>query len=336
MLPSKTSFIDHVRWLRRAANALGAQVIVELDSMRAFVRKEGRHWVLHPRFATEVDGLPQFFAHFADEAEHVTGWAPVQPPLWPTARDKLIFKRAAKRLGLPVPDFSVEDGAALGAVMVKRAVDAFGQHVHGPYRTSAERPLRLEEGEFHERFVAGRALKVWYWDSRPVALERDSAPTVVGDGESSVRALIENRVRMRPRITARRLERILSRCATLLRFDGATLDDVPPRGQPVRVEFRHGCEVMALSDRETVDLRDNSDRQWQLLRDAGPALTRLLPDAAARDAMFTVDAVQDADGRIWLLQMSAHPVVHPLMYHPLIETLVSAPVPTPAATSEAI
>jgi hypothetical protein len=45
--------------------------------------------------------------------------------------------------------------------------------------------------------------------------------------------------------------------------------------------------------------------------------------------------VQAPDGRIWLLQMSAHPVVHPLMYHPLIESLISAPVATPVTPSEA-
>jgi hypothetical protein len=147
--------------------------------------------------------------------------------------------------------------------------------------------------------------------------------------------LIENRVRMRPRITPPRLERILSRCATLLQFDGSTLDAVLPRGQPIRVEFRHGSEASTLSDRETIDLREDADPQWQLLRDAGPALTRLLPEAVARGAMFTVDAVQAPDGRIWLLQMSAHPVVHPLMYHPLIESLISAPVATPVTPSEA-
>lgn len=335
MLPSKTAFIDHVRWLRRAANALGAQVIVELDSMRAFVRKGERHWVLHPRFSTEVDGVPRFFAQFDDDAEHLAGWAPVQPPVWPTARDKLIFKRAARRLGLPVPDFAVDDGSELGAVVVKRAVDAFGQHVHGPFRTSAERPLRLEEGEFYESYVPGRALKVWYWDARPVALERDSAPTVVGDGRSTLRALIQDRIRMRPRITPRRLERILSRCETLLKLDGGTLDDVPLPGQAVRVEFRHGCEAMTPANRESFDLRENADPQWQHLRDAGPALRRLLPESISHGTLFTVDAVQDDVGRIWLLQMSAHPVVHPLLYHPIIESLISTPVAAAALASPA-
>ena len=335
MLPSKSSFIDHVRWLRRAAAAHGAQVLVELDSMRAFLRKDGRHWVLHPRFSTEVDGIPRFFTTFADEADHLAGWAPAQPPAWPTAKDKLTFKRSAKRVGLAVPDCAVDDGAEIADIVVKRAFDSFGQHVHGPFRSSAERPIRVEEGEYYERFVEGRALKVWYWNSRPVALERDASPVVVGDGHSTLRTLIQDRVRTRPRITPNRLDRILSRCSTLLHYDGLTLDDIPAKGRTHRVEFRHGCEVMELSDRETVDLRGDPDPQWRELHDAGAKLAQLLPEGMSNGAMYTVDAVQDANGRIWLLQMTAQPVVHPLVYDPLVRSLIALPAPVQASAFEA-
>jgi hypothetical protein len=336
VLPSKTSFIDHVRWLRWAAGAHDAQVLIELESMRAFVRKDDRHWVLQPRFSTEVDGIPQFFTHFATEADHVAGWAPAQAPTWPCAKDKLTFKRAAMQSGLPVPAYTVDEQSGMADVLVKRAVDMHGQHVHGPYRSSAERPLRIELGEYFERFVPGHALKIWYLDSQPVALEQDAPPTVVGDGRSSFQALIHERVRARPRITPKRLERILERCATVLRYDGLALDDIPEKDHVQRVEFRHGCEVMELSDRQTVDLQDNSDPQWQVLRDAGPKLAQLLPQGMKAATMFTVDAVLAADGGIWMLQMTSQPVVHPLMYDPLIRRLVSMPIPSPARSAEAL
>lgn len=333
MLPSKSSFMDHFRWLRWAAKAHGVEVLLELDSMKAFLRKDGRHWVLHPRFIAEIDGVPNYFSQFTDECSHLAGWTAAQLPGWPAAKDKLTFKRAAMQLGLPVPAFSAEPNAVMEQVVVKRASGSFGQHVHGPFRSTAERPLRLAEGEYYERFIEGQDLKIWYWGDAPVAMERDTMPTMVGDGVSSFRQLVHARVRPKLRITPERLERIFARCAAMLQYDGLSLEDVPAKGTRHRVEFRYGTEVMQLTDRQVLDLRDKSDPQWQLLHEAGPKLAQLVPAGVRNIAMFTVDAVQDAQGRIWLLEMNSHPTVHPLIYDPMVRSLLAMDFPVAEQTA---
>ena len=333
MLPSKSSFMDHFRWLRWAAKAHGVEVILELDAMKAFLRKDGRHWVLQPRFIAEINGIPNYFSQFTDECSHLAGWTAAQSPGWPAAKDKLTFKRAAMQLGLPVPEFSLDQQARMAQVVVKRVSGSFGQHVHGPFRSSDERPLRVAEGEYYERFVEGHDLKIWYWGSTPIAMERDMLPSVIGDGESSFKELIHERVRPKLRITPERLERIFARCATVLQYDGLALDDVPAKGRRHRVEFRYGTEVMEFADRESIDLRNNPDPRWQLLHEAGPKLAQLLPEGLRAIAMFTIDAVQDAEGRIWLLEMNSHPTVHPLIYDPMIRSLISMDEPVASQAS---
>jgi len=43
VLPSKNSFLDHVKWLRKAVAAEQAEFILAGDSMQALVRKGNMH-----------------------------------------------------------------------------------------------------------------------------------------------------------------------------------------------------------------------------------------------------------------------------------------------------
>lgn len=320
--------------MRWAAKAHGVEAIVDLDSMRVLLRKDGRHWTLHPRFLGEINGVTRYFSRFTDESTHLAGWTFALNAGWPAAKDKLVFKRGTMALGLRVPEFSRDSGARLENVVVKRAVGSFGEHVHGPFRSSTERPLRTSEGEYYERFIEGRHLKVWYWGEQLITLERDQAPTAVGDGASTVRALIHEYIRGQRRMTPEKTQRILERCETVLRYDGASLDDVLAPGQRQRIEFRYGTEVMKDSDRQRVDPRADGDPQWDPLREAGPRLLQLVPPPLREHQMFAVDAIQDAEGEIWLLEMNSHPTVHPLVYDPMIRSLTaSAPaMPAPEAS----
>lgn len=327
MLPSKALFMDHVRWLRLAAKAQGLEVLVELDSMAAFVRRGEQHWVLYAQFLAEVDGVTRYFPTFTDTATFFAGWMPHPNSGWPATRDKLVFKRAAAALGLRVPDFRADEAQEMTDVVVKRPSGSFGEHVHGPFRSSRERALQLADGEFYERFIDGEPLKVWYWDGAAVALERDRVPTVTGDGKATLRALVEESARKGGQRTPEKLAAVFERSAALLRFDGASLDDVPAAGHRQRVEFRYGTALMRRRDRENIDLQGNTDERWRDLHAAAPALTSLLPVELRQAALFTVDAIRDAQGRIWFLEMNANPTVHPLAYAPMLKTLQSPQTP---------
>lgn len=332
VLPNKSSFMDHFRWLRWAAKAQDAEVLIELDSMVAYLRKDGRHWVMQPRFIAEVDGVSRYFPTFTDASTHLAGWMTQTITQWPAASDKIAFKRAAGRLGLLVPDYSLDARATLANVVAKRATGSFGVQVHGPFRSSREHALQVADGEYFERFIEGSSLKIWFWGAQPVALERDQMPTLEGDGKSTARTLVVDRVKDLRRMTPAKLERILARCEAMLRFDGLCLDDVLPTGRRQRVEFRYGTEVMQLSDRETVDLRGNHAQEWQSLREAGPKLLGMLPEELHGGAVFSIDAIQDAGGAIHLLEMNSLPVVHPLLYDFMLASLIATSASTTQET----
>ena len=335
MLPINTLFLDHVRWLRRAANAHGAEVLVELDSMRAFVRHAGRHWVMHPQFLTVIEGRQRYIDVFSDAATHFVGWRPYPNKGWPASQDKLVFKRAARQLGLAVPEMSLDDAPAWRDVVVKRAVGSFGEQVHGPYRSSAERALRIAEGEFYERFIEGENLKVWYWGDQVIGMERDPVANVVGDGASSIRALIDRHLTLVPGVTEAKLEKILARSADVLRFDGLDMQHVLPAGQVQRVEFRYGSDLMKRGERQIVDLQRNASPEWSALHAAGPLLRRMIPDDVASPTLYAVDAVRTPDGAIFLLEMNANPIVNPLAYDAMLASLVARPPAAPAVSAAA-
>jgi hypothetical protein len=318
LLPTNSYFRDQVRWLRQAAQAHGIEVLVELESMRAFLRKGNAHGVLMPQFLTRIDGRPRYVSTFTDDAIQLAGWRPERKHgSWPASSDKLVFKRAAQKLGLPVPDYWLGGDAVLTDVIVKCSVGSFGEQVHGPYRSSQQRPLRIEQGEYYERFIGGELLKVWYWGSMALGLECDPMPAVVGDGVSSIRELVLRRAQG-PVLSEERLAKIFERCETVLAFDGAALRDVLPAGQRQRVEFRYGSDVMAQRERQLVDLRTQPDAQWQPLVEMAPLLQQMIPEVLHERVLYAVDAVRDAEGRIFLLEMNANPFVNPLAYEPML------------------
>jgi len=62
---------------------------------------------------------------------------------------------------------------------------------------------------------------------------------------------------------------------------------------------------------------------------AGPLLHRGIDEPLRRNSVFTLDAVIDADDRVWLLEMNSHPMIHPNVY-PLMLASVFADEPAQA------
>ena len=300
---------------------------MEFEATEALVRRAGRHWVLHPQFMTEVEGIIRYVRRMPETPSVFSGWRPATNGSWPASRDKLIFKRAAARLGVRVPAYSEDDdGGGMTDVVVKRASGSFGEHVRGPFRSPKERPLKVAEGEFYERFIAGDMLKVWYCNDRAVALERDLITMLAGDGVSTVRQLVEHRLdsQVVPVPTSRTL--LMARIGELLAYDGRQFEDVLPIGGRQAIEFRYGSELGQASNRSTVDLAVPPP-EWQVLADLGAGFASLIPREVGQCAIYTVDAIQDDDGQLWFLEMNANPIIHPLAYAPMLEALLREPAP---------
>jgi hypothetical protein len=55
-------------------------------------------------------------------------------------------------------------------------------------------------------------------------------------------------------------------------------------------------------------------------------LWRSIPEPLRPASLYTVDAIADAEERIWLLEMNCNPAVHPDAYPVMFEGLFGAPL----------
>jgi hypothetical protein len=328
----KNNFLDHVRLLRQAVRAQGAELIIAGDSMQALVRRGNQHRVLEAQFLATILGVRQYTPSLTDEVTHFAGWLPYRNRRWTVASDKMVFKRFAKSAMLNVPEFSVENDIA--DVLVKRPASSFGEHVKGPYRSASECPLDIAHGEYYERFIEGLLVKIWYWGPRPICAEVDNMPSVLGDGQSTIGDLILRRANWNKKCNDEEKNALLEKCELLLSYWGHTTNTVLPARTRQIIEFRYGSNLMHPRDRTMVDMLDKSSADWNAsLREIGQALhTAIAPEDRYR-TLYTVDAVRDRENKLWLLEMNSNPTVHPLAYPAILGDLFSEEAAQLATTS---
>jgi hypothetical protein len=327
VVASKNNFLDHIKLLRKAVAENGAELIIAGDSMAALVRRENVFMELRPQFIATIDGARQYVDTLIDEAWQFVGWLPYRNKRWPIASDKLTFKRYALGAGLRVPELSTDPAGTVADVVVKRASSSFGEQVKGPFRAGLDCPLNIAEGEYYERFVQGRLLKLWFWNATPVCAELDVMPLVVGDGLLSLRDLILRRARLNAALGKSQTDALLSRSEAVLKYFGTDLSAVLPYGQRQIVEFRYGSVLMLRQDRRIVDFTSvpSGDAAWtSSVARVGQVLYDGIPQMTRSPTLFTVDAVVDDKNELWLLEMNSNPTVHPLAYSPMLKDLLAA------------
>lgn len=181
MRASRGSFLDHVKWLRRAALQAGAELLLAGDSLRALVRAGARHRVLHPRFVTRTASGPVVTPDLHDGTEGFLGWYPYRARSWPLAADPLAFARFARERGLPAPEVFTEARPDLRDVVVVGGSDTSGWRWEGPYSAASDRPLDPSRREHYQRFVPGELHRIWFWGgsaicAEPLATRPDDGP----------------------------------------------------------------------------------------------------------------------------------------------------------------
>jgi hypothetical protein len=304
--------------------------------MQALIRQGGRHWTLQPQFLASVGGKSQYMPVWTEEATHFAGWRPYAPKRWPIASDKLAFKRYAHSERLRVPEFSVSAEPEMKDVVVKCAASSFGEQVRGPFRSSGESALSVAQGEYYERFVEGKLLKIWYWDEQPLCMEVDEMPVVTGNGIATLREQIEERAHLMQRPSQAAMDRLLERSRLLLAFNGVELDTVLPAGEQQLIEFRYGSLLMHPRGRRVIDLRSDGDSARADLVAIGRILHRGIPEAMREGTAFTVDAIKDKAGQIWLLEMNSNPTIHPMVYPAMLRDLLTRKPPQMELPSAAL
>lgn len=340
---STDDLLEHVRWLRIAAHAAGAELIIAGDHLGAFFRRGAEHRFLLPRFVTPTDAgavhTPALFA----QTHGFAGWLPYPGKRWPIATDRLRFKELARAAGLPAADAFTTPEKAPEDVVVKHAVSSATARVRGPFRAANEQPVDPEQGEYYEPYLEGDRLRLWFWNGKPICAQLDAPPAVIGDGVSPLRDLILHRASYTgPRSEDQGLA-LLEAAKVFLRFHGRTLDTVLTRGERQAVDLRHGSPLRHPSDRHTIDLRATTDLPWMpVVGKTGAVLFDAIPEPIRASTLFSLDAILDAREQLWLLDMDCDPVVHPLTYPEIVKSLfelgppeepTTVPSPEPATTT---
>ena len=317
--------IKHLHPIREWALENDAELRLAPESFELTVRLRGQQVTLIPRFVTEREGRINYQRDFAGDGDFI-GWMPYPVKSWDISTDKAAFKRYALECGLRVTAGWTEGEALAPDFIVKPAVGSFGQGIRGPFRrgTSVERAVP-REGEFCEQFIKGRSAKAWFWNGQPCALEVLTPPRLYGDGRRTLREIATQ-----PRGNFD-VALDLHASADMLAWQGMHADDIVPEGAEVMLDYRY----MTPHDRVTLKNRD----VWSTIDAgiaaqfayAGPLLQRGIDEAVRENAVFTVDAVIDAQDRVWLLEMNSHPMIHPRVYPAMLASVfATAMQPSPS------
>ncbi|HSW17533.1 MAG TPA: hypothetical protein VLJ86_09925 [Ramlibacter sp.] len=321
-----TTFYCHAQAVQDAASPLGIEATVQLSDFALCLKDEQRTQLWRPRFLANVNGRLVYASHFGRQTAGFAGWMPYATRQWPIAIDKSAFKRQARADNVPTPMACLDPALIGGPFIVKKSASSFGEGIRGPYTTyDATHPAhQLATGEYYENFIVGHIAKAWCWGSKCVALHLHAPTTVVGDGQRTLREL----VRALP--NNRGGDNDWALVGRLAAYCGAGgLDEVLGAGKETLVEFRYGS-------RYDKPLAGNPNLLWQLglgtvttqFHDAARIFSQAISRTPARrNACFTLDAMVDAAGKAWFLEMNCNPLVHPDLYGAMIAAMRNARPP---------
>jgi hypothetical protein len=309
--------LQHLRTVRRWADAQSVHMHLSPHSMSLTLTRGQRVKHLVPRFVVQREGRLCYIRSFEEEG-NFAGWHQANPESWPLAQDKLAFKRQANAMGLRVPSAWNDDKPLADSFVLKNRTGSFGVEVHGPFKGAAfDFSQPLKPGSYLEQFISGRSAKAWCWNGQVAALELIEPPYLMGDGLRSLRELASSRGNVGRALA-------IEKSLTMLGFQGLTVEFVPVAGQRVLLDFKYASPFDALSfENKSVWLAQDEKVKHQFAR-AAALLHTCLPVTLQKRGLFTLDAVLDADGRAWFLEMNSHPMIHPDVYEPMLSCLMGA------------
>lgn len=301
--------------IRRWALRHHASMSFDPISFNLALAHGGTEVLLYPRFAGEHAGRTAYFDYFSGDFSFV-GWLPYRLRKWALASDKLSFKRVARSRGLRVP-LGWQEGVPLAEhFIVKPARGSFGLGMRGPFGPLS--PYEADEAQpsaFFEQFIPGQSAKAWFWNSTLAALEVLASPVLYGDGTRTLREISQaNRGSFDLKLP-------LDSSEDILRWQGLDADAIAESGREVQLDYRYATPY----DRITLKNRDVLGATSQVIRRqfevAGRMLYEEIDEEVRANTAFTLDAVIDSEERVWFLEMNSHPMIHPAIYAPMLESL---------------
>jgi hypothetical protein len=266
----------------------------------------------YPQFTIQQEGQLSFVPRLQPGVAGFVGWVPNPGKGWKESSDKLAFKDFARRHGLRTPLSGGPGTVPMTDYLVKKASSTLGRHVEGPF--PAAHRAAIAPGFFWEQFVRGRVVKAWYWNGELAVAEAVQMPTVTGDGKRTIAELAL--YALGPVAAASPLP------AEFLALQGESIASVPAAGKVVQLEYRY-ISPFNPSNHVDQDIRAairGTAFEEQLVR-AGRACLQCVPEDLRADTAFSIDAVLDAQDRLWLLEINCNPLLHPAFYPVMLDSL---------------
>jgi hypothetical protein len=327
--------VYHLATVQRLLPKYGLSANVNVADCTLTVRGRNRYYRFYPQFICDDDGRPRYSPEIDAKVRSFVGWRPYFNKRWPIAIDKRAFKDFCVQHGLRTPQMWLAPAPDMRDFLVKHSALSFGKGMHGPFRSYArDNPAaQAAEAGYYEQFVVGRIAKAWYWEDRLACVDIKEPPAVTGDGKRSMRALIASIARPNTPKSE------WSAYAEVLAWHGLTFESVPREGERVMIDYRFGTYAEPLQfENQNALARLEGTAIGAQLRGFGPVLCAGIPEELRPATVYAIDAIVDAEDRVWLLEVNCNPVCHPDTYEAMFETLfgapeASAPPPVPPASA---
>ena len=197
----------------------------------------------------------------------------------------------------------------------------------GPFRAEGRSDFELGPAAsgggqvFAEAFVEGTIVKVWYWGKRPFFAHRQVYPRIEGDGATPVSQLA--RMRMKVAEGDWRSSAAAEVAHACLRYQGLAPGEALASGLTAWIDYRYGRSYEQsipnrASDNELASFGAAARAQ---IDSAGAVAAKALMQSVPLPVAYALDAMLDADGTLWWLEMNSNPTVPPEGYEEMFADL---------------
>jgi hypothetical protein len=308
----KTNLLEHVKAVGAWARERHVRTSIDGADLGLTVQVGSRELRLYPQFVGKRDGKRLVYFDVPDRfAIGFVGWLPYKAQAWDLSLSKQVFKTAARDLDIPTPAHWRDTASISAPFLVKRDRGAFGYGLRGPYRASEASRITLAEGEYCEEFKWGRIARAWYWNEQLAVLEAFEMPTVTADGSSTLEALL-----------LRATDELPAEHEALARLQGIEPNAVPPRGTRIVCDYRYVSALNpTLYANHNLLPRAAASPLVQRFVQAGQRLWPRIPGPPQKQLCFVLDAIVDAQGEPWFLEVNSNAQLHPDIYRPMLDGL---------------
>jgi hypothetical protein len=336
----KTNLLEHTKAVATWARQRGAHTSIDVADMSLTVKlnsgpgpgtNSGKsappvQHKLHAQFVGKRDGKHLCYFDVADPfAIGFVGWLPYKAQAWDISLSKLAFKSAAREVGIATPAYWTQPEFVDTPFLVKRARGAFGDGMRGPYQPAQAAQSTLADGEFFEAFKWGHIARAWYWGRRLAVLELFAMPTVTGDGRSSYESLLRQGLGK---------ENLPTDFTDIARLQNVRPFDVPQAGASIVCDYRYVSPFNpTVYANHNVLPRIKTHQIVQHFADAGRRMlprvvsaarsdidsTTSAPSSDSEQIGFVLDAIVDAQGQPWFLEINSNPQLHPDLYASMLD-----------------